>query len=366
MTEPPQNPGQHYGANVDPFLLLSPTEPLPGILGVLARQSRINEIKELEQSRITRVWKVRGVVSDGVPLAGSPESVIDREPHNLFYINEKEDPLSIYLHSGGRQAIYYDLVGDQNHRLKFIEVSVESKLPSNALMLSRRPLNALLDVMTRNHNMPLVLQRVELISPSDGNPLLYQVLLPHNRGIDIGPLGGIQQAVPFAPYDAIYREALISSSPFYRLLCAARIFEGTGTIRKWLKEQCLDRKIEPKLPGEIQVDPDQLKRFGLNPAAMGEIRTAQDLYHEFRDLRDAIAHFLIERDGADVHVYLAEGPQFYIYSTASSALLYYASLSLEQLRLFYVQRIGQRGSQILPMVQSRDQFIVRASVFGLE
>jgi hypothetical protein len=258
------------------------------------------------------------------------------------------------------------LVGDQNHKLNYIEVSIESKLPSNALMLSRRPLNALLDVMTRNHNMPLVLQRVELISPSNGNPLLYQVLLPHNRGIDFGPLGGIQQAVPFAPYDAIYREALTSSSPFYRLLCAARIFEGTATIRKWLKKQCLDRKIEPRLPGEIQVDPDQLKRFGLNPSAMGEIRTAQDLYHEFRDLRDAIAHFLIERDGADVHVYLAEGPQFYIYSTASSALLYYASLSLEQLRLFYVQKIGMRGSQILPMVQNRHQFIVRASAFGLE
>jgi hypothetical protein len=102
MTERPQNPGQHHGTNVDPFLLLSPTEPLPGILGVLARQSRVTEIKELEQSRVSRVWKVRGVVSDGVPLAGSPESAIDREPHNLFYINEKEDPLSIYLHSGGR------------------------------------------------------------------------------------------------------------------------------------------------------------------------------------------------------------------------------------------------------------------------
>lgn len=333
---------------------------------MLARESKMEEIKALERSTVARTWRVRGVVSDAIPLAGSPESAIEREPHNLFFINEREDPISIYLHSGGRQAVYFDLIGNEDHRLSYIEVRVESRLPSNAVMLARRPLNALLDVMVRNHNMPLLLQRVELLSPSDGSPLLYQVLLPHNRGIEFGPMGGIQQAVPFAPYDAIYREALTSSSPFYRLLCAARIFEGTATIRKWLKEQCIDRRIEPKLPPEIQIDHDQMRRLGLDPAAMGEIRTAQDLYHKCIDLRDAIAHFLIERDGADVHVYLAEGAQLQIYSTVGSALLHYAHLSLEELRTFYVKNIGMRGSQILPTIQSKNQFIVRASSFGLE
>lgn len=61
------------------------------------------------------------------------------------------------------------------------------------------------------------------------------------------------------------------------------------------------------------------------------------------ELRDAIAHFLIERDGADVHVYLAEGAQYQMYSTASAALLHYAHLSLEELRLFYVKNAGPIG-----------------------
>jgi len=362
MPRPEQN--ETATIDPDPFFLLHPFEPAPGILAALARQSRLPEIKEYEQSKTPRVWRVRGVVSDSVPLSGSPQEVSERVPHNLLYLNE--DPLSIYLHSGGRQAIYYDLVGDEHHKLQYIEVRVESKLPSNALMLARRPLNALLDVLTRNHNMPLTIQRVDLISPADGKPLIYQMLLPNNQGIQLGPLGGIHQAVPFAPYDAIYREALTSSSPFYRLLCAARMFEGTAAIRKWLREQCQEHGVHDRLPSEIQVDEKQLKKFGLEPPLISGVRTAQDLYHKLRDLRDAIAHFLIERDGGDLHVYLAEGAQLYTYSTAAAALLHYAHLSLEELRTFYIQKIPQRGSHILPMVQYRDQFIVRASAFGLE
>ena len=144
------------------------------------------------------------------------------------------------------------------------------------------------------------------------------------------------------------------------------MFEGTGAVRKWLRQQCEERRIQAKLPPEIQVSEEDLRKFGLDQQFMTEVRTAQDLYHRLRDLRDAIAHFLIERDGADVHVYLAEGAQLYVYSTAAAALLHYAHLSLESLRMFYTTNIGQRGSHILPMVQHRDQFIVRASAFNLE
>ena len=44
---------------------------------------------------------------------------------------------------------------------------------------------------------------------------------------------------------------------------------------------------------------------------MAGVRAAQHLYHKILDFRDAIAHFLIEREGADIHVYLAEGAQLY-------------------------------------------------------
>ncbi len=75
----------------------------------------MDEIRDQELAKTTRVWKVRGVVSDSVPLCGDPGEVIQREPHNLLILNE--DPLSIYLHSGGHRAVYYDLVGNTTHKL---------------------------------------------------------------------------------------------------------------------------------------------------------------------------------------------------------------------------------------------------------
>jgi hypothetical protein len=200
----------------DANMLIFPGEPTPGALGVFVRHDRLNELRELEVEKQNRVWEVRGLISDHVPLAGDAVAALERGSYHLFHL--KENPLWIYLHSGGRNAIYYQLVGDAEGKLSHIAVSVESRFPSNALLLARRPLNALLDVFSSDSGMPLLLQRLELMSPRDGGILLTEMLLPHRGGVVLGPLGGILQAVPFAPYDALYREALTTSSPFYRLL----------------------------------------------------------------------------------------------------------------------------------------------------
>jgi hypothetical protein len=273
----------------DPFYLLDPREPARGVLAVFSRASRMDEIGQLERSGVTRIWRVREIESDGAAFSGDPEDAISRPLHNLLHLNE--NPLSIYLHLGGHKAVYYDLVAEKSRQLSYIEVQVETRLPSNAITLARRPLNALLDVLTRDSNMPLTLQRVELISPADGQPLLYQMLLPTRNGVLLGPLGRINQAVPFAPYDAIYREALTSCSPFYRLLCAARIFEGTNTIRRYLKDLLEARGKDVKMPTKIKVDQEQLVRFGLDRKFVEGITTAQGLYEKLRDVRDATAHF---------------------------------------------------------------------------
>ena len=350
--------------STDPFVILKPSAPTPGMLTALARLSKQDEIRGYETTRLKRVWHVRGIVSDHVPLIGNARTIVSSPSFNQVILNE--NPLTIYLHAGGRHAVYFDLVGDSKKHLQYIEVRVESTLPSNALLLARRPLNALLDVMTRNFSLPFCLQRLELMSPLDGAVLIYQVFLPQDHAIAAGPLGGIQQAVPFAPYDAIYREALVSSSPFYRLLCAARMYEGTTSIRKWLKERCIERGVKDKLPSDPDVNQEELIKFGFDPEFVKGIRKVQDLFHKLKDMRDAIAHFLIERDGADLHVYLAEGIELERYSTAAAALLHYAHKTLEECRLFYTHKIENLRGTILPMVQNRDQFIVRASEFGLD
>jgi hypothetical protein len=115
--------------------------------------------------------------------------------------------------------------------------------------------------------MPLALQRVELISPLDGIPLAYQTLLPTRNRILLGPLGGIQQAVLFAPYDAICREALTSSGLFYRLLSAADIFEGTATIRKWLRAEAEARG--KRLIFHLKESEEQLRRSWVGSGVRG-------------------------------------------------------------------------------------------------
>jgi hypothetical protein len=259
------------------------------------------------------------------------------------------------------------LFGDETGKVRYITVSVESSLPSNALLLARGPINALLDVFTRDSNMPLTVQRLELMSPLDGNVLMSEFLIPQRNGVALGPLGGIMQAVPFAPYDALYREALTTTSPFYRLLCAWKMYEGTNRIRRWIQEQCEQRGINERMPPDPDVDPQELIRLGLDAAFVEGIRHARDLIEKMRDQRDAIAHFLIERDEGGSHVYVADGRQLQVYAVGSAALLRYAHRVLEELRLFCSQRIPfARGAMILPMPQNRDQFIVRARDYGLE
>ena len=312
------------------FILAYPKKPIAGVLSTLIPESRANEFAELERENTQRVWKVRGIVSDHLPLAGTLLSVLERRPEHQFYLNG--NLLSIYLHSGGRNAVYYDLVGDEEGRVRHIEVQVETPLPGKAIFLAWRPMNALLDSLMRMGQFPWALQRLELISPRDGEVLAYELVLPFGDGIRLGPLGGIQQSPPFAPYDAIFREANTSPSPFYKLLCAYRVYEGTNPIRRWLREQCERLGIAERLPRELEVDLEELIGLGLDREFVARVKTVADMFEQLRGLRDAIAHFLIKGEQGSAHVYLADGEAIRSYSTSAGILLLCAHRSLESLR----------------------------------
>jgi hypothetical protein len=347
----------------DDLELVYPSVPAPGSLVAVARKSSRNEILELQASGVNRVWTVRAVIGTAIQLSGNLSSTINSRGESNFQLNE--NPLSMYLHSGGHKAVYYDLRSVESGVLAHIDVQVESELPSNALVVARGPVNALLDVLTRDSNLPLLIQRLELLSPKTGEILVFEMLFPQGHQVSLGPLGGIMQSVPFAPYDAIYREALISSSPFYRLLCAARMFEGAGTIRKSLKEECERRGVVAQLAKIPKVDPDLVRGMGVPDDLFQNAGNAQQLYEKFTDMRNAIAHFLFKEGQETSHVYLADGRNLAVYSAAGSSLLYYAHQMLEELRIFYSKHLPRLGSQILPMLSYRERFIVKAKDYGL-
>ncbi len=178
----------------------------------------------------------------------------------------------------------------------------------------------------------------------------------------MGPLGGIIQSVPFATYDAILREAITSTSPFYRLLCAFRIYEGTSVIRRGIRQECERLGINERMPADPEVNQNELVGFAFAPEIARNIRRASDLFESLRVYRNAISHFLIEGDEGDAHVYLADGEMMRGYSIAAAAALRYAQLTVNSLRAFYVahleRRIGARG-MVLPLPQQRDAYIVR-------
>lgn len=340
--------------------IVDPLEPMPGIIGVAVPEARLSELRSLEQARKRQVWKVRGVVSDHIPLAGDVRTIIDSTRNHNFFLNG--DSLTIYLHRGGHNAIFFDLVAQADGRLDYLEVRVETDLPSNAFLFARQPLNEMLDALVRNPpNPPLLLQRLDLVSPNDGKILAYEVTLPFNTGVRFGPMGGILQWEVFSPYFAIFREAITNSSPFYRLLCAWRVFEGIQTIRKWLREQCERFEIAEKLPKEMEVDIAHLQRIGFDPEFCARINKVSDLFKELSELRNGAVHFLLERGGPNAHVYLARGHEIRNYSVSSSILLSYAIRAIDDLKGFYNKHIEHRlhRGMILPMVEQRDRFIVK-------
>jgi hypothetical protein len=342
------------------FLIVFPPQPTPGTLTVIVPVDRVAEMTSLEKDRRMRLWSVRAILSDHVPLAGSLSEVLNRPSYHHLLLNE--NPLSIYLHRGGKDATYYDFVGDDKGKVSHLQVRVETDLPSSAFFFAKRPLNEMLDIFARGDTLlPLVIQRLELLSPNDGQTLAYELILPYDGGLSMGPLGGVMQWPPFAPYAAIFREAIATSSPFYRLLCACRVYEGTNSIRKWLKEQRTKFNVGDSLPSDPEVDREELHRFGFGVEFTKGIKKAGHLFAKLGNHRNGIAHFLVEGKERDFHMYLADPQVISEYWLGSTILLKYANIAINDLRGFYTARIEQhlmRG-KILPMLEYREEFDVR-------
>jgi hypothetical protein len=357
-----QHPGQKTAENPDdPFIPVYPQAILPGVLTVVVKKSRLKEIQQLQEVRERRVWRVRGVVSDSVPLSGWFEDTFQRALYSRFFIEPDDDPKTIYLDFGGSHAVYFDLVGDENHQLRHVETRVSCQLPLQAIVSSRRYLNALLDVITRDYHLPLVVQRIELMSPTDGEILAYQSLLPNGQGVELGPLGGIGVSAHFAPYYALYREGMTSSSPFYRFICGFKLYEGRDSLMQMVREQCAAKGVTLKPPKDVEIKPEELNLFGIGHKGMENVKNLKDFYGCVSDLRDAISHFFITREGEKQHIYLASGEELHRYSAAGSALLHYSHISIQALNVFYNRHLLSLRGSVLPTIQKRDQFIIRVA-----
>jgi len=104
-----------------------------------------------------------------------------------------EDPLSIYLHHGGRNVVYFDLKPDKDGYLEYIEVEIEAELLSMTFDLTRTAVNDLLDNLQGRVWLPLSIMRIDLYVKGEPYPLAHQLILPYPVGLNEDFLKGVQK-----------------------------------------------------------------------------------------------------------------------------------------------------------------------------
>jgi hypothetical protein len=349
------------------YVVAFPPNPLAGISGICIPEQHYEEVARLENEKKVRLWTVRAIVSDHVPLAGGLEDVMQRPLQHYLMLNE--NPLIIYVSQNGRNTVYFDLRGGTDNRLSHVELRVETDLPDKAIKLSWKPFNSLLDHIARVYSLPLIITRLELLSPISGEIIAFNLLLPNSSRLLMGPLGGVVLDPAFMAVDAVWREALVSSSPFYRLLCAYRMESACQQIRTQIRSICKKRGLVLNPPPEHPVDAATLVGLGLATEEVNSLKTVRDLLVKFRPLRNAIAHFFIDDSVAwekKVPTPISDGDVIRIYSVAASAVLHYMHLEVENLRGFFTKNNLQESMRgmILPLRERKLDFPVRDPSLG--
>lgn len=343
----------------DNFLVVQPTTPIPGCLAVVVKESKYQDIGNIEKDRRQRRYLARGFVSDHIPMHGNINELL--ETSSFHGIQLTDNPTLIYLHHGGENAVYYDLRSDKDGFIEYIEVEVETDLPSNVFGPARTAINQLIDSIQRNFPIPLVVSRIDILLKGEAEPIAHQLMIPYSDSIIMrpNPIGGIHQYPAFSTYEGVLREAIVSPSPYYRLLCAHKLYEGLNKLKTWLRDVAKELKVDEKLPKDPKVDNDLLKAVGFDIEKIGAVKNTNDLWQKLTILRNQVAHYFANEYDAPIHI--SNGYTYFEYSLAASILLYYANITFSNLSKYFNLHLSPKiliGS-ILPLPDYRDKFVIR-------
>lgn len=345
------------------FRVVHPSQPLPGMLATYLPVEMMSALGQIEAEKLFEVFVVRGVVADYTPLEFEISEFLSRPSEALIRL--RENPITLNLHYGGTRAFFFDLVADETGNLRHIEVEIEADHPNAAFQPARTLINQLLDTLMREIWMPLSIVRLDVCRAGSDLPVLQQAIYPFNRILDFSPLGGFFTSYLFSPYEALLRETVTTTSPYYRVMCAHRLLEGVKTLRYELGKIC--EKVGdglPPLPKTPKVESDLFDNFGFLFEAGTEIKSLDSLIATTKTLRDAVAHFSAKSQG-EAPLHLSSGENFRLFSAIGAILLHYAHAAFSDLLVYHNQHLSahlSRGS-ILALPENRADFRVKADSY---
>jgi hypothetical protein len=341
-------------------LWLPPYTALPGTQTMIYRNSRTRDLVMLSMAKKRQVFRVRVIVTDQAqPLNCSLEELLAFQPQNRLPLPNGN--FSLWKHYGGNRAVFYDLRGDESGNLAAIELEVSAFRPELALAYARAACNQLLDNLTATVPHPIVIQRLELLSPSDNQSVLaYQITMPYQCLTNIPRMGGFLPNRLFGGVEAVLREALINPSPYYRLLLAYKGFEGLKRIRRHFPEFAKKHNLNAPSLADLKLDKTELARHGFRDEVLG-LEDLEQLTEHYKDLRDACAHFFVGSRGkrAGQHLHLSSTKAYTCGKVAALMLMYVRRelASLKEYHQRYFASVTYVG-MLLPMESAREQFMV--------
>jgi hypothetical protein len=132
-------------------------------------------------------------------------------------------------------------------------------------------------------------------------------------------------------------------------------------IRKLIKKLA----IQEPMPRPPAIDEDVIKGLGFDQAFAAKIRNTDSLIKEFKELRNAASHFLLDKEQVQP-LHISDGKIYREYSNGGALLLFYSHAAVRDLMVFFNQHLYghlARGTiAILP--EDRDRYTIKFDAYG--
>lgn len=159
-----------------------------------------------------------------------------------------------------------------------------------AVAFSGQFVNLLLDVLSLQKQLPIQVHHIEIFHVPSGDLLREYVTIPHtiNKDVEANDFE-LFQRIPdrLKPILRLFREAINSSNPHYRLLCLYRMREGIKKVRARNSAEAIAKGRKPKRARLRVPDNELTQRFF--PALVGK-RLNAFLDYVRDEFRTNIAH----------------------------------------------------------------------------